>query len=230
MSDLRERQLGALSSDGAALLIVDVQRSFGDPSMLDGYGLDDAAFAAVASAVERCRELVEAARASGVPVYWIELATETRWRSSAWLRTGDPDTPLDDDEPCVVGTPGAEWYRLAPDAEEVRVRKIGYSGFLATGLAERLRADGIRWVSVAGLTTECCIQATATDAVQLDWQVYIPGDATAAYDLELHEGALAQMALNVGVIGTSAELASLWERRMPAASVSERDVLQGAAS
>ncbi|GAB3601361.1 cysteine hydrolase family protein [Microbacterium tumbae] len=226
MTGLRERQLGTLTADGAALLVVDVQRSFGDPAMLAGYGLDDAAYAAVAAAVERCGQLVDAARSAGVPVYWIELATETRWRASAWLRSGDLDAPLGDDEPCVVGTPGAEWYGLAPGAGEMRVRKTGYSGFLGTGLAERLRADGIRWVAVAGLTTECCIQATATDAVQLDWPVYIPRDATAAYDLGLHEGALAQMALNVGVIGTSAELVSLWNGASPA-SVPDAELVNG---
>lgn len=178
--------------------------------MLAGLGLDEDALAAVATAVERCGELVDAARAAGVPVYWIELWTETPWRASAWLRSGELDAPLGADEPCVAGTPGARWYRLAPDAGETRVRKTGYSGFLGTGLAERLRADGIRWLGVAGLTTECCVQATATDAVQLDWPVYLPGDAMAAYDAGLHEGALAQMALNVGVVGTSAELAALW--------------------
>lgn len=230
MIGLRERQIDALAADGAALLVVDVQRSFGDPSLLAGYGLDDAAYAAVHGAVEQCDVLVRAARGAGVPIYWIELSTETRWRGSAWLRSGDLDEPLGDDEPCVAGSPGAEWYRLEPAPGEVRVRKTGYSGFFGTGLAEQLHADGVRWVSITGLTTECCIQATATDAVQLDWPVYIPRDATAAYDLDLHEGALAQMALNVGVIGTCAELVSLWEMTMPTVSLTEGAVLGGVAS
>ncbi|RXZ67997.1 cysteine hydrolase, partial [Agromyces albus] len=65
MTGLRERQLGGLSADGAALLVVDVQRSFGDPAMLEPYGLAPDAAAAVAAAVERCGELVQSARAAG---------------------------------------------------------------------------------------------------------------------------------------------------------------------
>ncbi|NYD65548.1 cysteine hydrolase family protein [Agromyces atrinae] len=207
---LRDRQLAALGGGGGALLVVDVQRSFGDPEMLADFSLSEQAAADVAAAVSRSAELVADARADGVPVYWIELATETPWRASQWLRTGDPDHPIDDGEPCVVGTEGAEWYVLEPRDDEPRFRKTGYSGFLGTGLAERLRADGIRWVSVIGLTTECCILATATDAVQLDWPVFVPRDATAAYAPHLHENALGLLALNVAVIGDADELVALW--------------------
>ncbi|GAA1735773.1 isochorismatase family cysteine hydrolase [Microbacterium paludicola] len=210
MSALRERQLATLARERPALVVVDVQRSFGDPEMLGGHGLDAAAQASVAAAVERCAVLVADARALGVPVYWVELGTVTPWRASQWLRDGDLDAPLGDDEPCVVGTPGAEWYGVQPLAGEARVRKTGYSGFLHTDLAARLRVDGIGWVAVVGLTTECCIQATATDAIQLGWPVYIPDDATAAYDVPLHAAALEQLALNVAVIGSSSELSGLW--------------------
>ncbi|RXZ66832.1 cysteine hydrolase family protein, partial [Agromyces albus] len=173
--------------------------------------------AAVAAAVERCGELVQSARAAGVPVYWIELGTDPAapWRASNWLRAGDLDAPLSPDEPCVIGTPGAEWYRLSPAPGELRTRKTGYSGFLGTDLAAELRRRGIRWLSVVGLTTECCIAATATDAIQLGWPVLIADDATAAYDLELHEHALAQLALNVAVIGSSAEITALWLESAP---------------
>lgn len=214
MTGLRERQLDGLSADGAALLVVDVQRSFGDPTMLEPYGLAPEAAAAVAAAVERSGELVAAARAAGVPVFWIELGTDPAapWRASSWLRVGDLDAPLSPDEPCVIGTPGAEWYLLEPATGESRTRKTGYSGFLGTDLAAELRRRGIRWVSIVGLTTECCIAATATDAVQLGWPVLIADDATAAYDVALHEHALAQLALNVAVIGSSAELAALWQK------------------
>ncbi|MFI5952776.1 cysteine hydrolase family protein [Cryptosporangium sp. NPDC051539] len=215
MTDLRGRQLAALDGGRPALLVVDVQRSFGDPAFLAGYGLTPAASAAVASAVTTTASLVDAARAAGVPVIWVGLGTDpgAPWRASLWLRTGDPDASYGPDEPCLLGTPGADWYGLAPAAGETRVAKRGYSGFLGTGLEAHLRATGIDWVAVAGLTTECCVAATATDAFQLGWPVLLPTDAVAAYDTGMHEAALAQLALNVGVLTTTPELTARWARR-----------------
>jgi hypothetical protein len=48
--------------------------------------------------------------------------------------------------------------------------------------------------------------------MQLDWPVLIPRDATAAYDLAVHEAALAQLALNVAVLCDAGEVVGLWKR------------------
>ena len=63
-----------------------------------------------------------------------------------------------------------------------------------------------------GLTSECCVYATAQDAVQLDWPVVVPRDATAAYDLDVHAAALRQLALNVAVLSDADEVVGLWKR------------------
>jgi nicotinamidase-related amidase len=214
MGNLRERQLSFLSAPERrpALLVVDVQRSFGDPGFLASYGLDERASALVESAVTGVERLVEAGRAAGVPVVWIELASDPArpWRSSAWFRDGDLDAPFGPDEPCVIGTPGAQWYGVAPAEGEQRVAKRHYSGFLGTGLETHLRASGVDCVVVAGLTTECCVAATATDAFQLGWPVVVPPDAVAAYDTRVHENALEQLALNVAVLSTVDEIARVW--------------------
>ncbi|HWS37137.1 MAG TPA: isochorismatase family cysteine hydrolase [Actinoplanes sp.] len=198
MTDLRNRQLAALTGR-PALVVVDVQNSFVDPS--------------VAAAVDRIAELVTAARSAGVPVVWVGLGSDPDrpWRTSAWLRQGDPDAPYGPDEPCVLGTPGAEWHTVSPEPGEITVVKRAYSGFLGTSLELLLRQEGIGWLAICGLTTECCVAATATDACQLDWPVLIPRDATAAYEDALHEAALAQLALNVAVLTDTAELADIWK-------------------
>jgi nicotinamidase-related amidase len=209
---LRDRQLAALAPEAGALIVVDVQRSFGDPAFLTPYGLDAAAQEAVAAAVTRCAALVEAARRHGVPVYWVELGTpaDEPWRASAWLRTGNPDAPVGPDEPCVLGSRGAEWYGMTPLKGEPRIVKRGYSGFVGTDLADRLAADGIEWVAVAGLTTECCVAATATDAFQRGWPVILVDDATAAYADDIHRAAVASLALNVAVVADTAGVEAIW--------------------
>lgn len=214
MSALREKQLAQLTERTPALVVVDVQKDFGEPDRLEAYGLDSEALAALDETVTRIGALVDDARRLGVAVVWVELGSDpaSPWRSSGWLREGDYDAPMSETEPCRIGTPGAEWYRMAPADGELRVVKRGYSGFLGTQLEESLRAEGYGWLTIVGLTSECCVDATAQDAMQLEWPVVIPRDATAAYDIDVHEAALRQLELNVAVLSDTAETVALWER------------------
>ncbi|AWB88461.1 cysteine hydrolase family protein [Salinibacterium hongtaonis] len=214
MTALAERRLATLTSatEKPALIVVDVQKSFGSPDYLADYGLTPEALVALDAAVGSIESIVASARSLGVAIVWVELASDpgNRWRASQWLREGDLEAPYSPGEPCVIGTEGAEWFRVAPAEGELRVRKRGYSGFLGTNLAEQLHARGITWVTVVGLTSECCVAATAEDAMQLDWPVVIPADATAAYDLRIHENAVEMLALNVAAIATVDEVVQLW--------------------
>ncbi|MFD4879812.1 cysteine hydrolase family protein [Streptomyces sp. NPDC058420] len=216
MSDLRDRQLAHLTRPFSrpALVVVDVQRDFADPDLLGAYGLTDAALATLDRTVTRITDLVDAARAAEVPVVWVELGSDPArpWRSSNWLREGDYDAPMSPDEPCRIGTPGAEWYQMEPAEGEVRVVKRGYSGFLGTDLGTRLRAMGCDWLTVVGLTSECCVYATAQDAVQLDWPVVVPQDTTTAYDHHVNAAALFQLGLNVAVLSDADEVVELWKK------------------
>jgi len=216
MSDLRDRQLAQLAGSFSrpALVVVDVQRDFADPDRIGAYGLTGEALAALAWTVTRIAELVDAARAAEVPVVWVELGSDPArpWRSSNWLREGDYAAPMSPDEPCRIGTPGAEWFQMEPGEGELRVVKRGYSGFLGTDLDARLRASGYDWLTVVGLTSECCVYATAQDAVQLDWPVVVPQDTTTAYDHHVNAAALFQLGLNVAVLSDADEVVELWKK------------------
>lgn len=213
-ADIAAQRLASLPSLGRpALVVVDVQRSFADPAHLGAYGLEASALSAVAECVTACARLVADARSYGVDVVWVELESDPAhpWRSSSWLQTGDADA-WPDGLPCVTGTPGAEWYGLEPAPGEVRVVKHGYSGFVGTDLDETLRAHGIGWVAVVGLTTECCVFATAQDALQREYAVVVPSDATAAYTGALQAASLDMLALNVAAVTDTAALVSVWSR------------------
>jgi nicotinamidase-related amidase len=101
---------------------------------------------------------------------------------------------------------------MRPEEEELRVVKRGYSGFLGTDLDARLRAAGHDWLTVVGLTSECCVYATAQDAVQLDWPVVVPQDTTTAYDHHVNAAALFQLGLNVAVLSDADEVVELWKK------------------
>jgi len=216
-----------LNNRAGALLVVDVQRSFADLDYLGDYGLDTAAEDAIAAAIRTTAALVHTARAAGVPVVWIELASDPDrlWAASNWLRGKGFDEPMGADEPCVIGTPGAEWYGLIPGIDEPLIQKRHYSGFQGTELHALLQRLGVVWVAVAGLTTECCIAATATDAFQLDYPVLIPSDATAAYEVRVHENALEILALTTAHVVTSDELVGFFPA--PTASATAASALTG---
>jgi nicotinamidase-related amidase len=103
-----------------------------------------------------------------------------------------------------------DWYQVAPAPDELVMVKRHYSGFQGTDLAERLRAAGVTWVVVIGLTTECCIDSTARDAFQLDFPVVLAADAMAAYVLALHDNALQVLAINAAEVTSTDELMAAW--------------------
>lgn len=193
-----------------ALLVVDVQRSFADPAYLPW--LDEAGLAAVGAAVTRAAWLVDQARASGVPVVWVALEQlpDAPWLTSLWLRGLEEGTWPVPDEPCVLGTPGVEWFRVGPLPGETVVPKRRYSGFLGTGLEAHLRETGVTWVVAAGLTSECCVDGTVRDAFQLGFRAVMTSDATTAYDAQTHTHALSVLAQNAAVVATSASVAAAW--------------------
>lgn len=214
-AEIRQAQIDYLANPSRqpALVVVDVQRDFGDPQSLGEYGLTAEALEVLDATIERIGILVEEARRLDVPVIWVELGSDpsSPWRASNWLHSGDFNSPMSPAEPCIVGTAGAEWYRMEPAEGELRVVKRGYSGFLGTDLEVQLRAAGYDWLTIVGLTSECCVDATAQDAMQLDWPVVIPRDAVAAYDLAVNEAALVQLGLNVAVLSDTSEVIGMWE-------------------
>jgi ureidoacrylate peracid hydrolase len=175
-----------------ALLLIDCQVDFGAPDgAMARQGRDvTAAQAALAKAVA----LAEAARAGGVPVVFVRLLAR-------------PGEGL-----CVEGTRGADFIGPLPLPGEMIVSKSRFSAFTGTGLAEQLRAQGIDTVVLAGLTTECCIQASAWAAFELGFQVTLAADACAAYENELHRHALKALELSGATIASSAELGAMWKK------------------
>jgi nicotinamidase/pyrazinamidase len=109
---------------------------------------------------------------------------------------------------CVRGTAGAE---LHPDLELPPVFTMihkattpdreSYSDFEGTGLAERLRQQGVRRVFVAGLALDYCVKATCLDAVDAGFEVVVLTDATRPVNVDPGDGdrALAELTA-VGVV------------------------------
>ncbi|MFD6882089.1 cysteine hydrolase family protein [Rhodococcus sp. NPDC060084] len=188
-----------------ALLVVDIQSSFAAPEHTPWLAAADRA--RLERAIDNAAELVGAYRRTGHPVIWIRLVQTPQrpWAASRWLRGLGNDVPWPDEEPCVAGTDGMDWYRLHPEPGEQIVDKRFYSGFLETRLRDVLETLGVSDLAVAGLTTECCILATVYDAVQHGFRVTLVTDASASYDDSDHVAAVRMMTANAARPATGTE-------------------------
>lgn len=180
-----------------ALIVVDVQNDFADPTG----SLAVAGAERVVSAVDG---LVAEARAAGALVAYTQ----------DWHPPHTPHFAQDGGiwpVHCVAGTWGATFHPLLTVAGPV-VRKgvhgeDGYSGFTmrdpvsaetaVTGLADLLEEHRIVRLVVVGLATDHCVKATVLDGLRLGYAVRVPREAVAAVDLHPGEGdrALGEMGL-----------------------------------
>jgi nicotinamidase/pyrazinamidase len=178
-----------------ALVVVDVQNDFADPSgSLYVAGGEDV--------VEAVNRAVASARDVGALVVYTQ---DWHPESTPHFAKDGGAWPVH----CVMGTWGAELHPRLEAAGDV-VRKgsggeDGYSGFSvrdprtgetgATPLEDRLREAGVERVVVVGLATDYCVKETALDALARGFEVTVVADAVRAVNLEPGDGERALAAI-----------------------------------
>jgi len=198
-----------IAPERTALVLIDMQVDFALPDgALGRQGFD---MTAPQAAVKKASELTEAARRAGVAVVFLRLVLrpedDTPARREYRARRGQDDALL-----CAEGTRGAKFVGPTPQAGDYVVSKTRYSGFTGTRLEESLRAMGRDTLVIAGLTTECCVAATAWDAFERDFHIVIAADAVAAYQPELHAAALQALNLNCALLSSTQEITAAWNK------------------
>ena len=134
------------------------------------------------------RNLVEAARKSGVPVIYsndahfkTDFEVINKWGGHA-----------------IKGTPGAEVIpELQPRERDFIVEKRTYSGFFETGLDSLLRSlydgEGAKTIILGGLHTNMCVRHTSADAFFRGYKIVIAKDGVEAFTEKAHEEGLAYL-------------------------------------
>jgi len=138
-------------------------------------------------AVEMARRLcplLDRARKAGVSVIYAN-DNFGKWRSDFRALL---DHCLNDD---VRGRRVVE--QLRPGADDYFILKPKHSAFFATALDTLLSYLKARTLILAGLATDSCVLATATDADMRDLHVVVAQDCVAAMTAERHERALAHL-------------------------------------
>ncbi|PWV50256.1 isochorismatase family protein [Nocardiopsis sp. L17-MgMaSL7] len=144
---------------GAALLVVDAQRSF---LQRESWSASSDPEVAV-----RIGRLVDHFRERGRRVVWV-MHTEPG--------TGSVFDPV---RGFVEPLPG-----LAPTAGETRLTKTAHSAFTGTDLRRLLTGWGVREVTVCGVRTEQCCETTTRMGSELGFAMTFAVDATATEPIE----------------------------------------------
>jgi MFS family permease/nicotinamidase-related amidase len=78
-------------------------------------------------------------------------------------------------------------HRVAPESDDIIVRKTRVGAFSTTDLDEQLRRRGIDTVVLAGVSTSGVVLSTVRDAADRDYRVYVLADGSADYDCDVHD-------------------------------------------
>lgn len=199
-----------LAPTRVALVIVDMQVDFASP---DGaIGRAGADLSAVPDALVVAEHLAKAARLAGTLVVFVGLRTRPETDSATWRERirrlgGDPNRDM---AFCREDEPGAAFVGPRPEPGEIVIAKTRYSAFFDTDLDSALKSRGVDTLVVCGLTTESCVDCTVRDAFHLDYHVFIAADACAAYEADLHLGALKSLGLNCAILTSGRAVAAAW--------------------
>ena len=175
-----EARLGGRVGFGerAAVVVVDFQRCFVDPS-IPGGGDFSAAIGATA-------KLLAAARSQGMPILYTVVAYEDPVREAGRFIEKCPTLQY-----AVAGSDMVELdERLGRRPTEPVVVKRYASAFFGTTVASYLTGLAVDTVILAGCTTSGCVRASAIDSMQSGFRTIVPRECVGDIAAEPHEANL----------------------------------------
>lgn len=108
----------------------------------------------------------------------------------------DPDDLEFDRFPphAVIGTHGGEIIsELAPEKNDIIIKKKRYSGFYKTNLDKVLEKNKISVAEIVGVCTSICVMDTVGGLANRDIKTIVPASCVADFDQEMHKMALMRM-------------------------------------
>lgn len=175
--------------EGTALLLVDMQRAWLKPGLNthhSDWGPEHCFYQEVARRViPNQQRLLEAARRAGIEVLHTIVRSLTHDGRDRSLDHKLTPIHLAPDDPTALPVP-----ELAPQSDEMLLPKTSSGVFNSTVLHYVLRNIGTRYLIIAGVMTDQCLDMAVRDGADLGYLVTCVSDACAAATRERHENAL----------------------------------------
>jgi nicotinamidase-related amidase len=170
-----------LNRERSALLVVDMQNFFLDPS--------SPSFTCGGLAIlPGLAGLIRAFRQAGRPVIFtrhVHHPDQLDAGIMAWWWQGM----------CMEGTPESEIHPgVSPEPNEKVILKHRYSAFYNTDLETILRCLKVEDIVITGIMTNMCCESTARDAYYRDYRVFFPADGSGSITEEMHLASLLNLA------------------------------------
>ena len=197
------------SAAETAMLIIDMQPTFVAPG--------SPAEVPVARGIVRNISVTAASlRAKGVLIIWITHANRAIGSGSDWdgffnVFVADDVRQRTIDSLAQESRDTQVWHEFELAEADLHIFKNRYSALIqgASPLERILRSRGIRNVLIAGTKTNVCCEATARDAMMLDFNVVMLSDCTAALSDDEHRATLETFIQQFGDVLTGVEANNL---------------------
>ena len=194
-----------------ALLVVDMQNGFCHPA--GSFGVAGADVTGCAEAIAGCVALVDAAHASGVPVYFTRAVHEPGLTDWNMLMELPMYAGLRDIVACHEGSWDAEFVEGLPvTAADTVITKSRFSPFVETDIQHRLDAAGIVNLVVCGVGTSACVESTFRDASQRSYRSFVAAEACGDLSQDAHEHSIATMGSLFGYRTSVDDVVEAWSK------------------
>ena len=171
-----------------ALIVVDMQNYFMKPGFL-------AACPMAIDIVPSINRLAEKLRYKGGYVVWVQT-TASPEATKGWSIYKELYSPDDWDRRNVELSEDHEGYEIWPELDtkrsDVYVKKTRFSAFIlgSSNIDKELKSLEIDTLLIAGVATNVCCEATARDAMMLNYRTTMVSDGLAAMTIDYHEHSL----------------------------------------
>ena len=208
--NLRKLLTERLKTTKTALLVVDVQNDFCHSQ--GAFAKKNVDLSQVQKkVVPSLISLIKKCRASKLPIIFVRTFHSDWTDSLSWVgRSGGmvKTIPI-----CPQNSWGAEFYGVEPDSSDYIVTKHRYSGFVGTDLDLILRSKGIETLLLTGTVTNVCVETTARDAFNRDYNVVLVEDCCGAYFPEEHASTLTNINKYFGIVADSKTVIEMMAQR-----------------
>ena len=199
-----------IHSSKTALIVIDVQNDYchGNGVFSKTKNVD---LSHVQKAIAKLSSFIEGCRQADLPIVFVKTIHSDWTDSPSWRkRMAGAAEKMDI---CRSDTWGSEFYDVQPTAGDSIVIKHRYSAFVGTDLDLTLRSRGVETLLMTGVTTNVCVETTARDGCNRNYDIILVEDCCGAHDEAEHEATLNNIHKYFGKVAPARVIIEKLEKR-----------------